>query len=58
MFLETTLGRTIVYSRLLPDYPSVHLFKEKNFIFLNRKSLPDLNMQVVPNDFIQLMVAN
>ena len=58
MFLETTLGRTIVYSRLLPDYPSVNLFKEKNFIFLNRKSLPDLNTQVVPNDFIQLMVAN
>jgi len=58
MFLETTLGRTIVYSRLLPDYPSVNLFKEKNFIFLNRKSLPDLSTQVVPNDFIQLMVAN
>ena len=58
MYLETTLGRTIVYSRLLPDYATVSLFKEKNFIFLNGRSLPDLNTQVVPADFIQLIISN
>ena len=58
MYLETTLSRTIVYSRLLPDYASVTLFHEKNFLFLNGHSLPDLSMQVVPADFIQLLISN
>lgn len=58
MYLETTLGRTIVYSRLLPDYPTVNLFKDKNFIFLNGRTLPELSTQVVPTDFIQLLISN
>lgn len=58
MYLETTLNRTIVYSRLLPDYATVSLFHEKNFLFLNGHSSPDLSMQVVPADFIQLLISN
>lgn len=58
LYSETTLGRTIVYSQLLPDYPTIEFFKNKNFIFLNGKVLPDLNIQVVPTDFIQLVISN
>ena len=58
MYLETTLGRTLVYSRLLPDYATVTLFQEKSFIYLNGTVIPDLNTQVVPQDFIQLVISN
>ena len=58
LYSETTLGRTIIYSHLLPDYATINLFKNKNFIFLNGFQLPDLNTQVVPTDFIQLIVSN
>ena len=58
MYSETTLGRIIIFSKLLPDYATINLFKDKNFIFLNGRTIPELNTQITVNDFIQLVVSN
>ena len=58
MHSETTLGRIIIFSKLLPDYESINLFRSKNFIFMNGKIIPDLNTQVAVHDFIQLIISN
>jgi hypothetical protein len=58
MYSETTLGRIIIFSKLLPDYATINLFKDKNFIFLNGRIIPELNTQITVNDFIQLVISN
>ena len=55
---ESTLGRTIIYSHLLPDFETINLFKDKEFIFLNGILISNLEAQTVPTDFIQLIISN
>lgn len=54
---EMSLNRVVMYSRLLPDNPTVNSFLSKKLIYLNGRIAYDVNAVLVPNDVIQLIVS-
>ena len=54
---EMSLNRVIMYSRLLPDNPTVDTFLIQKIIYLNGRVVHDPNTILVPNDIVQLIVS-
>jgi len=54
---EMSLDKMIMYSRLLPDKPTIDTFVAKGSVFVNGRPVTDLGGILVPNDFIQLVVS-
>ena len=54
---EMSLNRVVMYSRLLPDNPTVNSFLSKKLIYLNGRVAHDTNAILVPNDVVQLIVS-
>ena len=54
---EMSANRIIMYSRLLPDNPTVNLFIDQKLIYINGKLLHTQQMILVPNDLVQLIVS-
>ena len=54
---EMSLNRVIMYSRLLPDNPTVDSFLSKKLVYLNGRVAYDTNTILVPNDVVQLIVS-
>ena len=54
---EMSANRIIMYSRLLPDNPTVNIFIDQKLIYINGKLLHTQQMILVPNDLIQLVVS-
>ena len=54
---EMSLNRVVMYSRLLPDNPTVNSFLSKKLIYLNGRVAYDTNAILVPNDVVQLIVS-
>ena len=52
-----SLNRVVMYSRLLPDNPTVNSFLSKKLIYLNGRVAYDTNAILVPNDVVQLIVS-
>jgi hypothetical protein len=52
-----TTDRVIIYSRLLPDIPTVLIFNQQRLIYLNGISILSLKKYVYENDIIQLLVS-
>lgn len=54
---EMSLEKTIMYSRLLPDLPTIHIFLNQRLIYLNGKFASTMKASVFQNDLIQLIVS-
>lgn len=54
---EMSVNRMIMYSRLLPDMPTIIAFMGQGLVHLNGQQLPDLSRILVPDDLIQLTVS-
>lgn len=54
---EMSVNRIIMYSRLLPDNPTVSIFIDQKLIYLNGRLLHTQQTILVPNDLIQLIVS-
>jgi hypothetical protein len=54
---EMSLNRIVMYSRLLPDNPTINLFFEQKLIYLNGRIVSDVNTLLVVNDIIQLIIS-
>lgn len=54
---EMSANRIIMYSRLLPDAPTVDIFINQKLIYLNGKLLYAQQAILVPNDLVQLVVS-
>jgi len=54
---EMSLNRMIMYSRLLPDMPTINIFLDQKLIYLNGKSVSEVMTILVPNDLIQLTIS-
>jgi len=54
---EMSLNRIVMYSRLLPDNPTVNIFLTKKMIHVNGVAVYDPSMLLVPNDVVQLTVS-
>lgn len=54
---ESSLQKMLMYSRLLPDVPTIDLFWRQNLIYLNGHTAPTLEAPVLENDLIQLIVT-
>ena len=51
------LHKTIIYSRLLPDWPTVYIFLNQSLVYLNGRSVRDPKTIVLQNDVLQLIVS-
>ena len=54
---EMSANRIIMYSRLLPDAPTVNIFINQKLIYLNGKLLHAQQVILIPNDLVQLVVS-
>lgn len=54
---EMSLNRVVMYSRLLPDNPTVDAFMSQKLVYLNGRPIYDPYTILVPNDIIQLIVS-
>ena len=54
---EMSLNRVVMYSRLLPDNPTVNTFMSQKLIYLNGKVALSNSSILVPNDVVQLIVS-
>ena len=54
---EMSLNRVVMYSRLLPDNPTVDAFLSKKLIYLNGRTVCSANTILVPNDIVQIIVS-
>ena len=54
---EMSANRIIMYSRLLPDNPTVDIFINQKLIYLNGLLLHTQKTILVPNDLVQLIVS-
>jgi hypothetical protein len=54
---EMSANRVIMYSRLLPDNPTVDIFIEQKLIYLNGRLLHTPQSILVSNDIVQLIVS-
>jgi hypothetical protein len=54
---EMSANRIIMYSRLLPDNPTVTIFIDQKLVYLNGRLLHMHQTILVPNDLVQLVVS-
>lgn len=54
---EMSANKVIMYSRLLPDNPTVNIFIDQRLIYLNGRLLHTQQTILVPNDLVQLIVS-
>lgn len=54
---EMSLGRILMYSRLLPDLPTIFTFSQQRLIFLNGKYISDIATLLTTNDLVQLVIS-
>ena len=54
---EMSLDKIIMYSRLLPDQPTIDIFLQQGLIYLNGKNITNLKALIARNDLIQLVVS-
>ena len=54
---EMELQKTIIYSRLLPDVPTVTVFLNQSLVYLNGKSITNPKTIVLQNDVIQFIIS-
>ena len=54
---EMELQKIIIYSRLLPDVPTVTIFLRQALVYLNGKSITNPKLMVLQNDMIQLIIS-
>ena len=54
---EMSLNRVVMYSRLLPDNPTVNAFMSQKLVYLNGSPVFDPNRILVPNDVVQLIIS-
>ena len=54
---EMELQKTIIYSRLLPDMPTVAIFLNQSLVYLNGKSITNPKTIVLQNDVIQFIIS-
>lgn len=54
---EMSANRIIMYSRLLPDNPTVNIFINQKLIYLNGALLHTQQRILIPNDLVQLIVS-
>lgn len=54
---EMELQKMVIYSRLLPDVPTVTIFLKQSLIYLNGKSITNPKLMVLQNDIIQLIIS-
>lgn len=54
---EMELQKTIIYSRLLPDVPTVTTFLSQLLVYLNGKAVTNPKSTVLQNDVIQLIIS-
>lgn len=55
--IEKSLGRTILYSRLLPDEATIKFFNSKSFIYFNGNVNLNLDAITLVGDCIQFIVS-
>jgi hypothetical protein len=51
------LEKTIIYSRLLPDIPTVYIFLKQSLIYLNGRAVTNPKTTVLQNDLIQFIIS-
>jgi hypothetical protein len=51
------ISSTIIYSRLLPDLPTLQIFYNQHLVYLNGQRIISPNVNVYENDIIQLIVS-
>ena len=54
---EMSLEKTLMYSRLLPDLPTVNVFIQQNLVYLNGLPAVTNKSSVFQNDLLQLIVS-
>jgi len=54
---EMSTNRIIMYSRLLPDEPTIKIFTDQRLIYLNGTIVYDPSRVLVANDLIQLIIS-
>jgi len=54
---EMSLEKTLMYSRLLPDIPTVNVFIQQNLVYLNGLPVTTTKASVFQNDLLQLIVS-
>lgn len=54
---EMSLEKTLMYSRLLPDLPTVNVFVQQNLVYLNGLPATTTKTSVFQNDLLQLIVS-
>ena len=54
---EMELQKTIIYSRLLPDVPTVTTFLNQSLVYLNGKLITNAKTIVLQNDVIQFIIS-
>ena len=54
---EMSLEKTLMYSRLLPDIPTVNVFLQQNLVYLNGLPATNNKASVFQNDLLQLIVS-
>jgi hypothetical protein len=51
------LEKIIIYSRLLPDIPTVNIFLKQSLVYLNGRIASDSKTTVLQNDLIQFIIS-
>lgn len=54
---EMSLEKTLMYSRLLPDLPTVNVFLQQNLVYLNGLPVTGAKASVFQNDLLQLIIS-
>lgn len=54
---EMSANRIIMYSRLLPDNPTINIFVEQQLIYLNGQLLYSQRAVLSPNDLVQIIIS-
>jgi len=55
--MSATLGKTLMFSRLVHNLPTTEALITQSLVFLNLRIATDSNLLVSPNDFIQILVS-
>jgi hypothetical protein len=55
--MDATLGRTLIFSRLVHNLPTAQTLVTQSLVFLNYRIASDAELLVAPNDFIQILVS-
>jgi hypothetical protein len=54
---EMELEKIIIYSRLLPDLPTVNIFLSQSLVYLNGRSITNSKTTILQNDVVQFIIS-